>query len=157
MTGMDSFSPIIMYGFEVVVPQDGKFSSEDIDPEEPFIEDEYDCGIPNEIGDLFINNSKIGYYFGNIPHVTLTETCGLCLLMTSGTIAENETYQYYLNGTYGIFLGVIITPEMTPNEIDNSLQQLKEQIKNNSVLQKLVLSENPTFISGNDMSEYAST
>lgn len=151
----NTFFPITMYGYEVIVPKDGKYSVNDENPEYEFMEDEYENDVPDDIGDMFLNNSKIGYYFGNIPDVSLQENCGMCLLLTDGTVAESETRAYYINGHYGIFLGVIITPEMTISDVSISFNQLREQIETNECLKKLDL-DGPIFISGVDVSELLS-
>jgi len=145
---MDTFSPIVLYGYEIIIPNDGKFAPEDPDPDDEFLDDEED----DKIADMYLNNSVIGYYYGNIPNVTLPDKCGLCVLLTNGSIATSETHRNYLKGTYGLFIGVIVTPDMTMGEIADSHKHLLQYMNENEILKKINVNSSPIFIAGTDVS-----
>jgi hypothetical protein len=145
-----------MYGYRVTVPDDGKFSSNDPCPDDTVMDDEYDTedDIPDEIYDMYINNSKIGYYFNNIPKINLAENCVLTILMTECSVAVNESHNKYLRGSYTMFMGVVISPDMTPHDVNVAINLLNRQIATNVVLHELDISESPVFIAGHDMSQF---
>jgi hypothetical protein len=145
---METFSPIILYGYEVIVPSDGKFTPEDKDPDEDFLDDNVD----DAIADMYLEYSPIGHYYRNIPEVVLPDNCGLCALQTNGTVAESETHRRYLKGNYGLFIGVIITPDMTMSEIYTTYDRLKQLMDRNQILGKLSVTNHPIFIAGADVS-----
>lgn len=147
---------IMMYGYEVIPPKDGKFDSGD-DSEDDFFKEENGLECNEGSGDMFLHNSRFGAYVQNI-HVhmrkhedcKLPKYCDLTILLTDFIISEAETHSPYLQGNYHIFIGVKIKPHMSFTKIQHIFNKLFDMVSTDPILKQLKLENKPKFITGMD-------